>query len=262
MKYFFATLIVLLFSSYSSAQFKGTIQSGRPGQAIGADTVGIGVIQLQSGLDINTFEFPGGAERTNRALNNVIRLGVAERLEINSLIDYNSDTFKVGSIEEDFSGVSNFQLGLRYNLIREGLEWLPSLALQTRLRMKNVSGDYRREEIAPLFMLSAVKPIDETWTVTANWGFDYNGFDPVPTYRYVLSVSKALSEKWGSVAEFYGDETSGQGNSYYGVGLAYLINDNFQLDAYASTGNNRDIKEFYGTIGVSWRRLAFRPPAD
>ena len=206
-------------------------------------------------MDFQTVDQPG-IERTKRTWKKVLRLGLSDRFEISYILNYNQDTVETSTIKQDFDGISSFQLGFRYNLIEPGDKFWPTLAIQTRFRSKAVSSDYRRNEIAPVFLLSAVKSIED-WGVALNWGPSYNGFNAVPTYNWVLSISKSLNEKWGTVGEIYGSESNGQGSTYYGAGLSYLVNSDFQLDAYVSTSNNRGIEEFYGTVGVSWRLLTF-----
>ncbi len=249
-------LVVVLWCWQSQAQLVGSIQTGRPGQAIGGGVVGAGVSQIQTGIDLQTFD-QNLVKTTNRTLNNIFRLGLTDRFEISSVVDYSQDTVETNTLSQDFSGISQFQLGFRYNLIPAADDWLPTLGLQTRFRLKNVSNHYQRDELAPIFVLSAVKPIDDQWTLTGNYGIAYDGISPSPTYNWVLSVSKSLTENWGTVGEIYGSQAGDQGATFYGAGLAYLVNSNLQLDTYLSAGENRGIRMFYGTLGVSWRTLAF-----
>ncbi len=256
MKHLFLVTIIVVSCSAGFAQLTGTITTGRPGQAIGGGVVGTGVFQIQSGIDLTTTD-QTGIERTNQTLNNIVRLGLTERFEISTILDYSQDTVETNTLKQDFDGISQWQLGFRYNLIPSGEDWLPVLGLQTRFRMRAVSNEYRRNELAPVFMLSAVKAIDPEWTVTGNYGVAYDGFTPMPTYNWVLSVSKSWGSNWSTVAEFYGSESNSEASTFYGAGFGYLVNNDLQLDVYLSTGKNRGIESFYGTVGVSWRTLAF-----
>lgn len=256
MKHLLLLTVIVVSCSLAQAQLEGTITTGRPGQAIGGGVVGTGVFQIQSGIDVVTNQ-QTGIERTNHTLNNIVRLGLTERFEISTILDYSQDTVETNNLTQDFDGISQWQLGFRYNLIPSGEGWLPVLGLQTRFRMRAVSSEYRRNELAPVFMLSAVKALDEQWTVTGNYGVSYDGFTPMPTYNWVLSVSKSWGSRWSTVAEFYGSESNTEVSTFYGAGLAYLVNNDLQLDTYLSTGENRGIETFYGTVGVSWRTLAF-----
>jgi len=127
--------------------------------------------------------------------------------------------------------------------------------------MKQVGSDYDRDQVAPILQIAVAKTINKKFSVIGNWGMSYDGLTPVPNYSYVLSVSQSLGSRWGSVYEVYGNEAAEVRSTYLGVGLGYLLHDNLQLDSYISSGNNEGIKEFYFTLGVSWRTQLFEPGA-
>jgi len=248
--------IIVFFALPSFAQQASSIASGRPGQAIDTQVVGKGVFQVESGLDYLITKLTS-FKATSQVFNNVLRLGLSERFEVSTVIDYQEDTFETNTTETSINGVSQWQLGFRYNLIPEHDGWIPTLGIQTRFRMKNVSENYRRDQVAPIVMASANSEISKRFSLTANGGVSYSGLSFVPTYIYILSLTQSLGACWATTYEAYGNESNDLKSSYLGVGLSYLINSDFQLDAYMSNGNNSGIKEFYSTLGLSWRTQLF-----
>ena len=121
--------ILILFPLISFAQRQPRIASGRPGQAIGPLVVGTGVFQVQTGVDYDRREFTN-TKNTKRTLNNVIRFGLSEDFELSSVIDYRDETFDTNGVENNLDGVSQFQLGFRYNLIPEADGWIPAIGFQ------------------------------------------------------------------------------------------------------------------------------------
>ncbi len=260
MKPFLFCFTVAVFSFSSLAQYQPTIQTGRPGQGIGPGVVGTGVLQWQAGFDLQQIE-QTPSDRTNQTFNNILRLGLSERFEISSIIDYSDDEIAATSTRarQGLSGISQFQFGFRYVLNEASPEeWFPAVGLQTRFRFESVGGDYRRNELAPIFILATSKGITDQISLSVNAGMAYDGFTPTPTYSYVVGLSQSLNSRWGTLYEAYGQDNAGQKTNYLGLGLSYLMTSNFQWDGYISTGNNMGIRETYMTLGLSWRGRIFR----
>jgi len=126
-------LLTFFYCTYSSAGYSDTIATGRPGQSIGAGVVGKEVFQVQTGFEANKTETNGTSSK-NSIINNIFRLGVSERYEISSVLDFNS-------LNNSNSNIGNFQVGGRVNLIKESNGWIPKLCFQSRLQLFNRSGD-------------------------------------------------------------------------------------------------------------------------
>lgn len=226
--------------------------SGRPGQAIGGAVVGTGILQIQSGYDYDVDDMTQ-TRSTIQTLNNVLRLGLSENFEVSTVVDYSLVKNSFPGHQASIEGLSQWQMGFRYNVIPEDKDWIPVLGIQTRFRMKQVSHHFKINQVAPVIMVSAQKGLTEDFSFTANGGVDYNGSDNVPTYNWVLSLSQALTSQIGLTYEVYGNQYNDQNRQYLGIGLAWLLNSNFQLDTYVSTAKNQNAEELYATLGFSWR---------
>jgi len=83
-----------------------------------------------------------------------------------------------------------------------------------------------------------------------NIGYDYVGQQSSLTYSFALGFQ--LSNSLGFYIEPYGEW--GESNNYesnFDLGISYLVNDNFQLDASYGVGLNNDMQ--YLSAGFSWR---------
>ncbi len=104
MKYL-ATFFLLILSNFCFGQFNETIRTGRPGQAIGAFTVGKNVLQFQQGLDYySTAEINPPKEFV---FNNVVRYEISETVELSALVDYQYKESGFGTTARTLEGISN-----------------------------------------------------------------------------------------------------------------------------------------------------------
>ncbi len=258
MKKIVVTLFVVLSSASSLAQTAPQIVSDRPGQAFTHQVVGKGVFQIQSGLDLNKAA-TNLIDQEVRTSVNEFRLGLSESFEISTVWNYSqtSTTNNATSFEDEFDGVSSWQLGFRYNLIAESDGWIPGIGIQTRFSMKQVSRNYQPSQIAPTTMLFTNHTLLDDLNVSFNGGVAYDGETAIPQYLYVISFAQNFTSDFGIIYEFYGNEYNDQESNYGGAGVFYFPNKDLQLDLYASMGKNQGVEEFYMSLGVSWRTWLF-----
>lgn len=248
-----------MFNELVFAQTAPQIISGRPGQAIGPRVVGKDIFQIQSGLDLNRAK-TSFLEQNLRTSNNVVRFGLSEKFELSTVLDYSqtANDNNVTNFSENFEGVSQWQLGFRYNLIPRSDGWIPGFGIQTRFRLKQISDNYKADQIAPITMLVTNHSLSDNFSVNLNGGISYSGNNAIPRYLYIVSVGQNFgSSDFGAVYEFYGNEFNDQHSNYLGIGLSYLANDDLQFDLYTSHGKNQGVEEFYITLGLSWRTWVF-----
>ena len=243
--------IALSFQSYG--QYNETIRSGRPGQSIGPFTVGKNILQIQSGMDIFGFKQEGTSFQGSGYLNNtVIRYGVAERLEISALADYRFETIKANGSESDFSGLAAFDLGGRYQ-VYQGHGAIPTVGFQFRVRLPVLSEDYKIDNLAPRFIIVTGQKLSETFTLTTNWGGSWNGNNSMGTGFYIINLSFPIVGQLGGFVENYGDVNDGDFDTRFDAGLAYLVNNDLQLDLLGGLGKNDGFSDYFVSVGVSWR---------
>ncbi len=252
----YTTLGIFISTNNCFGQFNETIRTGRPGQAIGAYAVGKNVFQTQTGVDF------GGSNATRLksntvAPNTVLRFGITKTAEINSGWEYRTDKYKTDTSSYVQSGLSGANLGMRFNIL-PAIKQHPSLGFQFSLKMPILSKDYNPKFVAPRFLLIATENFSDRWSLTANAGASYNGNDAEPTGIYVLNLSYALSSKFGTFIENYGHYYKSHLENRWDAGIAYLANNNLQLDIYGGAGYNYGKMDYFVSIGVSYRALTVR----
>ncbi len=250
LKYILPIFFISLLSQTTFAQFGKTIRTGRPGASIGAYTVGKKVFQIQTGFNYNEREFDNVFGSNTWIFNTVFRYGIFEKLEVSGVVNVRSDeTLTVTGTENQF-GVSNTQIGLRYNIL-EQKGAIPAIGLQSRLLLKAQSIDYRRENLGASLVLATGNKITDWFSVTTNWGIVLMGNGGDPNSLYAINASFSLTEKWAVFAEVFGSFNSFSAN--YDAGFSYLINNDLQLDASAGWQGQNGLVDIFIDFGLSCR---------
>ena len=250
MKHILPLVLMIMSTQIAFAQFAKTIGSDRPGIAIGAYAVGKNVFQVQTGFNYNEMEQANIFGSNTWIFNSVFRYGIIEHLEVNGVIDFRADeTLTVTGTENQF-GVSNTQIGLRYNLL-EGKGAIPAIGLQGRLLLKAQSEDYRRENLGTSFILATGNNITDWLSLTTNWGLEWSGNDGDPISIYVINTSFSITDKWGTFIEVFGSFNSFDAN--YDAGFSFLVNNDLQLDVSGGWQGQNEFIDFFVDFGLSCR---------
>ncbi|MBS4044278.1 MAG: transporter [Chitinophagaceae bacterium] len=255
-KNLFLLIFCISVTQISFAQFNTVIRTGRPGQAIGAFTVGKNVLQFQQGLEY------GGITNNNTApntfiSNHVVRYGIAETVEISALVDYQNDHKNENNVIINKSGISNLHLGFRVHINNQkGI--LPTTGFQWRLKIPNTSNDYPTQNIGSVMIFVANWSLPKDCGLSTNWIYATSGNNTPATGKYVINFSFPIHNKWSGFIENYGQLQQSIFQTRFDGGVAYLINNNVQLDASAGFGNNQGVKDYFVSTGISWRLLPKR----
>lgn len=243
----------LLIIHSSVAQFNETIRTGRPGQAIGAFTVGQGVFQVQSGIDFFGSEDSKANLKSNGFLNNtVLRYGLTETFEVSTLIEYKTESVTQNDIKTNLQGLSAFDIGMRYHIFT-GKGLTPNVGFQFRARLPVLGEDYKIKDLAPRFILVTSQQLAYGFKLIGNWGAAWNGNDSSPMGTYVINLSFPFNEKIGAFVEVSSEFRPSNSKATFDTGFAWLLNPNLQLDIYGGYGENKGVKDFFLSMGVSWR---------
>lgn len=243
----------LLFSNPVLAQFNETIRTGRPGQAIGAFTVGKGVLQVQSGFEVFGSQNSRTKLKSNGFLNNtVVRYGLTETFEVSTLVEYKTETNEQNDIRTNLQGLSAFDVGMRYHIFT-GKGLIPNVGFQFRTRLPVLGEDYKVKEIAPRFIVVTSQQLTKGLKLIGNWGAAWNGNDSSPTGTYVTNLSFPFTDKIGAFFEIYGEFQHQNIKANFDAGFAWLLNPNLQLDIYSGYGENKGVRDYFLSMGVSWR---------
>ena len=253
MRILLSFLISFITLTSSVAQFNETIRTGRPGQAIGAFTVGSGIFQMQSGFDYFGSKNSKADSKNNGLLNNtVMRYGLTEQFEISTLLEYKTERITEGNNKTNQKGLSAFDVGMRYH-IYTGKGLIPNVGFQIRMGLPILSEAYQINDLAPRFIVVTSQKLSNTFNLITNWGAAWNGVDSKPLGTYVVNLSFPFNDRFGSFVETFGGYGRGNFLINFDTGLAWLLTPDLQLDLYGGYGNNYGIKDYFVSTGVSWR---------
>lgn len=243
---------LFLFQTDLKAQFAEKIRTGRPGQSIGAYAVGKNVFQLQAGGNLSNFYLSDSENISDDKVfagTAVLRYGLTEKLEVSAVGTYrNNDLFGAESNEQ--SGISNTQIGLRYNILQnKGI--IPAVGLQGRLLLRAQSDDFQRDNTGAKVILATGNKLTDNLSLTTNLGFTWagNGGPAKTNYSAILSVS--LGEKWSTFAEIYGSFDVFSTN--FDTGLAYFCTPDLKFDISAGLYGRNSLNYLFLDAGLSWR---------
>jgi hypothetical protein len=244
--------LALLFNVDAYGQFNETIQSGRPGQAIGPNTVGANVFQMQNGFDYNNHSDGNFTHQLND-VNSVFRYGFTENFEFGLGLNYYAEKSEKGTFSKSISGLNSFSLRMRSN-VYVGKGFIPSVGYQFNLGLPLVSEVYKSKDLAPKITIVTGQEITSKIGFTTNFGLTWDGNTPQSSFFYILNLGYSINDKWGVFIENYGTENNNKIDSKFDGGIAFLANNNLQLDlfgGYDQADNN--FNDWFVSVGFSWR---------
>lgn len=259
MKNYILSLLFIFVSFSTFAQFAETIRSGRPGQSIGAYTVGNKVLQLQTGLNINKITFDDYDDLKNTILTEttVLRYGIIEKLEVSGVVQWRDYKNHFG---ENFSGISSTQVGLRYNIaVAKGNR--PAIGLQGRLLLPLTSDVFFRETLGAKVVLAAGNSITSWLSYITNVSVTKPAKNNPLQFNYSAAFSFSLGKNLGAFVEAYGrlnNDFNNNVNIDFDTGLSYFINDKIKLDASIGSQNEGIVKDWFVDFGLSFRIVGER----
>lgn len=252
----FPWILVMLFivpGGAVQAQFYETINSGRPGQSVGAYTVGRGIFQIQSGFDGFGYTNDIAGTRGKGFLNGTgLRFGLTESFEVGAFFEFRNEEVTFTNISSSRGGLSNCMIGLRHQ-ISAGKGLVPSIGFQFRLRLPVMSQYYKIDEVAPSFVFVTSQKLSNRFTLITNLGGAWNGTDATPSGTYTINFSCAFTDTFGGFVESYGSFIHGAFETRMDTGIAWLVTKNLQLDLLGGFGDNQGLNDYFVSTGFSWR---------
>ncbi|PTB97578.1 hypothetical protein C9994_02105 [Marivirga lumbricoides] len=231
--------ILLLIPYFLLAQTENTepvINTDRPGASDASRTVPKGYLHIESGFLFSVESINPSQEQQLINFNNtLIRYGLLKGLELrlnqsilSSRILENGQEIGVGWQ----SGLAPLMLGLKVNLTDEnGL--LPETALVAEVNLPKGNGNFQQENFIYRFNLTALNHLNPDWLLIYNLGIFQSFADESTQFNYTLRSSYTF-DKYTPFLEFYGNRSKNTTPlNYINGGISYLVNNQFQLDAYA-----------------------------
>lgn len=236
-------------------QLSGTITTDRPGQALNPNTIGKQIFQIQSGIELSSYENTSYLSQLSNTTkwDNVLRYGFSNRLDLGLGFVLQNDEIKQKDSVFYQRGISGLSLKMRHELFR-GSEWLNILSYQIEFGIPVVSDDYSPSYIAPSFTLISNHSLTDKLGFTTNWAFVWNGENSEPSTNFVLNIDYTLHSKFGVFIEYYAFRKTSNYDGNWDFGLSYLAKNHLQFDISAGLDQqSSNENEWFLSTGISWR---------
>ena len=274
-------LFTLFLIGYLSvnAQYTEIINSKRPGFSESPYGVGTKVFQVETGAFYQSLNGEN-SDFTNKTLgsNLFLRYGrFLEKLEINLDVAYQKDKLSTQAIpnpiESKISGLSKLTLGAKYLIYnakytdksKEIKSWkkrtafdmkrlIPSVGVYAGWNSNFLSNDYKASGMSIKGAVLLQNDITDRFVVLTNLIVDDILLEDLK-YSYIATATYALSGKWSIFGEHQGVFKKERDNEFqFGVGTAFLVNNNIQVDVSGRTTMIGDGGfANYVSLGGSWR---------
>ncbi len=277
----FFLLSFLLKINLGYSQFTDIINSNRPGTSSGAFSVGKNILQLENGFyftnekhQLLNYDIEGYGTEFK------IRYGfLYEKLELIISGNYQSDNLSDNRYNRannvNRKNFKKFKIGAKYLIYdpKKGItekpnvysyfadkkfKWknlIPAISVYGGLNIdsknnpfisSNVSG------ISPSLAIFTQSNFTNRSVITTNVIFERIGSNQ-NDFEYIISLTHAFNESFIGFIETHGIKSDFYADNKLGFGVAYLFNDNLQLDLGTILNFKDTPKIFQMSLGVSYR---------
>ena len=255
--------LVLLVTGTAAAADEQPICPTRPGKSTAPCTVPAGHWQIETGLADWSLSKPGGGERdTSLAIGETTaKYGLTDRSDIEiDVTPYERMTSRVGGTRQSASGFGDVFVSYKQALTsgdaKVQFTLLPYVKIPTA---KNALGNGMWEAglLLPIAFNIGKSAFSVSLTPELDWTADADGRGHHAAMQQVASLGWQVNPKLNLSAEVWGQwdwDPAGTVRQYSADGsVAYLVNNNTQLDAGANFGLNRNTPDVELYTGVSVR---------
>ena len=267
------------FSTLSFSQFTDVINSNRPGNSMGAFSVGETVFQTEFGMygydeshDLQNYDAQGiGADLS-------LRYGAFfEQLEFIVQLQYQYEWYQAALTDSNSSGLNQTIIGAKYliydpdknykkkiNLYswkaNHKFNWreiIPAVGIYVGANIDGKNDKFPRPgipsglNVSPKVMLITQNQFGK-WVLVTNFIADKFNSN-LSSLEYIVTLTRGFNPKWSAFVEnegFYNDYYT---DNLIRGGAAYLIKSNLQVDASVGTNFKNTPSMLFGGVGISWR---------
>ena len=272
---------MLIFSSFTYAQYTETINSNRPGASFGAYSVGSNVIQAEGGVGFGNDKHELLKTDTDLIfLDYALRYGlILEELELILEGRYLSvditEPFGTSTRENSISNFESNTIGAKYlaydphkkrqqtgpNLYsyhaNNSVQWsdlIPAISVYGGFNVLTGENPFMFEDepsVSPKLAISTQNNFDKT-VLVINFIADKISTD-FPSYSGIITVTHALNSNYSVFGEFQTTNSDIYSDELFRAGGAYLFNKDFQLDVFGLVNFKDTPQRWLVGLGLSYR---------
>ncbi|MGX7668596.1 transporter [Flavobacterium pedocola] len=268
---------LLLTSGITFAQYTEEINSNRPGKSFGAYSIGKTVIQAETGVyylreDHSKLDY----EAKGFGLDLAVRYGaLLEQLEFIGEIQYQTDKMETDFGSENRNGFKQLNLGAKYLIYdpwknykekvnvyswkaNKKFKWrklLPAVGVYAGANFNVGENPYTfptDPSFSPKVMAILQNHFGNKTVLTTNIIADKFITD-YPSYGYILTLSRAVGERWSVFLENQGYKSDWYADSILRGGGAFLLKKNMQVDVSLGTNFKNTPSVMGAAVGFAWR---------
>lgn len=252
-------LPLLALLAFAPAHAAEPIATDRPDFVESSNVVGNGRFQVETSLAAERNSLDGVRDRSV-STPTLLRYGISDTLELRLESDgrvRGRSTDSSGVMR--FSGTADASVGMKWHAT-DGGGSAPSVGVLVHADLDSGSSTLRGSGVRP-----SVRVVGE-WELPADFslgmmpGLSYENNDAGKRFVngiFGIVVGKALTERFRTFAELalpqIASSKNGGTQASFNTGVAYLINDNCQVDAAVSKGLNHRTADLGVTIGLSFK---------
>ncbi|MCE2928207.1 MAG: transporter [Candidatus Caenarcaniphilales bacterium] len=255
MKKTILSLVALAAINFNSAK-ADVMHFERGGASTVPGIVEKGQLNLEGGLFNYADEFGGDGSYGFAIGASKIRYGIHERFELRAT---NAGLI----INDSLAGFDNLGLGFKLALLEEEHGLMPVVNIVTDFQIPIGREELRNPGFDHTYLLSMSHSIAGKLSTAANLGLGFVANEAADGHNYtsvnvpyVLNFSYAVNDKLGVFTDTYGSWGLTGGTSdpvSQDLGFAYVINDNFIVDASLNMGLNESAPDFGIDTGFAVR---------
>ena len=254
----FSAALLLVIPAVAQAD-EQPICATRPGKSTAPCTVPAGHLQLETGLADWSVQNAGGERDTSLVIGETtFRYGLTDRSEISlDVTPWQRSTSRAGGTHDSTSGfgdlVASYKQGLTSPDAPLQLALMPSVKIPTANHSVG-NGKWEGGLAVPILYAIGKSPFSINLTPEVDWVADGDGHGHHAAMAQVASLGWQVNDKLSLSGEVWGQwdwDPAGTTRQYSADGsVAYLVNNDLQLDAGANFGLNRNTPdvELYGGI--------------
>jgi len=250
LKYLF--LLCFIFCSTSDLiHAQEAMSTDRPNATEGSYVLSPHVLQFELGYHYSNIDQTNG-EITTNGFGGLIRFGLFNNFEVRISIDHSK--VSMDDIEQDISGLSPVVIGFKTMLKKEN-KFYPAISFLGQLGIaKTGIEDFQLGNAAPSFRFIFEKSLNDIFSLSANYGMLWNGFDATPSSISTFSTGIVLTDWLGSYLELESKYNKNSADEHiFNFGFTAWIESNTQLDFNYGIGLTDVAIENQMTVGISLR---------
>lgn len=240
---------IMLFSTILGAQEKSPLVTDRPDMTESTVSVAPGVMQAETGFHHES-DVDAGMKSIYRNFNStLLRYGLVDGMEFRFGLGYSSFSIP-GNTESGFEPMS---FGFKYEMFEQsGL--LPEMAVLNTFVPDFTGSSVFQADAWQGEILGAMAWGLGDFGLGANIGVAFDGSANGAAFPYSMALGIPVSSSIGGFVEVFGLLAEDAGPMHSGnVGLTWLLNPDFQLDAYSGFGLNDRAVDWSAGFGLSYR---------